>query len=392
MLFFIISFSIIYLLFRFLNNSVFFQFKYHVEHFKISPFPIDIVYTWVDGRDPKWLNEFSKIQKERNISFNEKEFLNRFVDIEELRYSLRSVEKNAPWIRYIFIVTCEQYPYWINITHPKLKFISHSQIFPRDFKLPTFNSNSIDFLLYRIPNLSEHFIYSNDDMFFCRPIEYTDFFTKDGIPLIISKQRSWSNVITLNEKSKEVFLLNGGDGGFQFIALTTHTIIRFLEKYNRTMPFEYSHIPFPLTKTICDEVYSIFKEDIDNTISNSIRTVDDFQMQTLIVQYSLFTNKSIRIPNNDSLSTFVVASSTNPNFMSLPEIAENLPKFLSINIDDSDRRGLIQGFLDYLFEKPSSFELKGKLPNPCSEKQFWITKHQGFLEKSSKKREKTHIS
>jgi hypothetical protein len=45
---------------------------------------------------------------------------------QELRYSLRSVEKHAPWVRNIFIVTNGQIPYWLNLAHPRIR-----QVFAR---------------------------------------------------------------------------------------------------------------------------------------------------------------------------------------------------------------------------------------------------------------------
>ena len=67
---------------------------------------IDLVYLWVDGNDPKW-------QAKRNAFFGRKvensssNFNGRYVNSDELKYSLRSVERYAPWIRKIFIVSDE---------------------------------------------------------------------------------------------------------------------------------------------------------------------------------------------------------------------------------------------------------------------------------------------
>ena len=49
----------------------------------------------------------------------------RFSDNEELRYSLRSIEKNAGWIRNVYIVTNGQIPYWLNLENPRVKVITH---------------------------------------------------------------------------------------------------------------------------------------------------------------------------------------------------------------------------------------------------------------------------
>lgn len=60
----------------------------------------------------------------------------RFEDNEELRYSLRSVEKHAPWVRHIFIVTNGQIPSWLNLDNPRVTVVTHqvktmSQLLPQ---------------------------------------------------------------------------------------------------------------------------------------------------------------------------------------------------------------------------------------------------------------------
>ena len=47
------------------------------------------------------------------------------ISCKELRYSLRSVEKYAPWIRNIYIVTNGQIPSWLKVDHPRLTIVSH---------------------------------------------------------------------------------------------------------------------------------------------------------------------------------------------------------------------------------------------------------------------------
>ncbi|RWS31254.1 N-acetylglucosamine-1-phosphotransferase subunits alpha/beta-like isoform X1 [Leptotrombidium deliense] len=104
----------------------------------------------------------------------------RFADNEELRFSLRSLEKFAPWIRNVFIVTNGQIPHWLNLRNPKVKVITHQQIFANKRHLPTFNSAAIELNLHRIPGLSQKFIYFNDDIFLAKPIFPEDFFTQSS--------------------------------------------------------------------------------------------------------------------------------------------------------------------------------------------------------------------
>ncbi|XP_076069626.1 N-acetylglucosamine-1-phosphotransferase subunits alpha/beta-like isoform X2 [Oratosquilla oratoria] len=101
----------------------------------------------------------------------------RFDDNEELRYSLRSLEKFAPWVRRVFIVTNGQIPYWLNLEHPRLTLVTHEEIFTNLSHLPSFSSPAIEVHLHRIPGLSEHFLYLNDDVMFGAEVWPEDFYS-----------------------------------------------------------------------------------------------------------------------------------------------------------------------------------------------------------------------
>ncbi|CAN9508420.1 unnamed protein product [Ophioblennius macclurei] len=101
----------------------------------------------------------------------------RFEDNEELRYSLRSVERHAPWVRHIFIVTNGQIPSWLNLDNPRVSVITHQDIFLNDSHLPTFSSPAIETHIHRIPGLSQKFIYLNDDVMFGKDVWPDDFYS-----------------------------------------------------------------------------------------------------------------------------------------------------------------------------------------------------------------------
>lgn len=171
-----------------------------------SSYPIDIVYTWVDGKDRDWLAAKEhyldlelvkqKISAQQNIFFNaaiemcnrclaiDSASKNRFEDHEELRYSLRSLLLYAPWFNHVYVITAGHKPEWF-ISHPRITFIEHAKIFEHAEDLPTFNSHAIESNLHRIPNLSEHFLYFNDDVFLGSSVSPSDFFTENGNPIVL---------------------------------------------------------------------------------------------------------------------------------------------------------------------------------------------------------------
>lgn len=148
---------------------------------------IDLVYLWVDGSDPAWL---TKKQQVTGIVSDRSETNNkgRYINNDELRYSLRSVERYVPWVRKIFIVTDNQCPEWLDRDHPKIRLVDHREIMPAE-ALPCFNSSVIEYFLYRIPDLADRFLFANDDMFFNRTLSPDFFFTEQGVPYVRLKKK-----------------------------------------------------------------------------------------------------------------------------------------------------------------------------------------------------------
>lgn len=153
----------------------------------MQPFDIDLVYLWVDGDDPKWLEKKRQFTG-KVADYSEGNNKGRYVNNGELKYSLRSVEKYVPWIRRIYIVTDNQYPGWLQRDHPKIRIIDHTEILPEE-ALPCFNSSVIEYFIYKIPGLSEHFLLANDDMFFNKTLSPDYFFDKEGIPFVRLKRK-----------------------------------------------------------------------------------------------------------------------------------------------------------------------------------------------------------
>lgn len=126
--------------------------------------PIDVVMTYVDLTDPK-------LQKDRKSRIKKEE------DNDELKYSVRSILKNIPWIRKIHIIT----------PNDKVKYfkdkdlISDKISYIKDEDLLGFKSSSsitIEFNLWKLKKfgVTNNFIYMNDDFFIGKSIKKSDFF------------------------------------------------------------------------------------------------------------------------------------------------------------------------------------------------------------------------
>lgn len=138
---------------------------------------IDFVVLWVDGNDPQWRAEKAKYQGK---TLDDSNAAHRFRDWGLMPYWFRAVEKFCPWVRKVHFVTCGHVPEFLNLDCPKLNHVKHSDYIPGEY-LPTFNANTIEMNIHRIPDLAEHFVFFNDDMFLTRPMAETAFF-REGLP------------------------------------------------------------------------------------------------------------------------------------------------------------------------------------------------------------------
>ncbi|EDW02200.1 N-acetylglucosamine-1-phosphotransferase subunits alpha/beta [Drosophila grimshawi] len=132
--------------------------------------PIDAVYTWVNGSDPDFIESIRRYDPSYDPS--------RFDDKNELKYSLRSLEKHANWIRHVYIVTNGQLPSWLDLNYERVTVVPHELLAPDAQQLPTFSSAAIETFLHRIPKLSKRFLYLNDDIFLGAPLYPEDLYTE----------------------------------------------------------------------------------------------------------------------------------------------------------------------------------------------------------------------
>eukprot|EP00744_Colponema_vietnamica_P005063 GILI01007456.1.p1 GENE.GILI01007456.1~~GILI01007456.1.p1 ORF type:complete len:554 (+),score=164.38 GILI01007456.1:134-1663(+) len=156
-----------------------------IPHIPSDDQQVDIVYTWVNGSDTKWLgihNEWvAKIQASNpGQSLDESSKL--FSDNGELRFSLRSLFEYGFKINFrkVFLVTANQVPSWLNTSDPSVEVVPHTAIFEDKTDLPTFSTFAIESNLHKIPGLGDFYIYFNDDFFLGHPIGREAFISGSG--------------------------------------------------------------------------------------------------------------------------------------------------------------------------------------------------------------------
>lgn len=124
---------------------------------------------------------------------------------------------------------------------PKVQIILHSDFIPKKF-LPTFNSTSIEMFLQFIPDLSEHFIYSNDDIFFTSVCKASDFFDQNGNPKFKTFNR--------DSYGKNMF---GDQMRNSFNKAKTVAASLTGKDFNKNKFVSLEHTMFPMLKSIQEE-------------------------------------------------------------------------------------------------------------------------------------------
>lgn len=256
----------------------------------VSDFTVDIVIPWVDGSDIKWQ------EKKRQYTLTTGEDDQRFRDFGTLKYLLRSIDLYAEWVNKIFLITDNQTPEFLN-ENPKVVIVDHSDYIPKEF-LPTFNSNVIEYNIWRIPNLSEHFILLNDDLLFVGPTSKNDFFSYDGkhvkdtmsqfvfMPSDDFAHTGVNNIILINQNfSKKTWLKDNWRAALSFKNGFLLTIISvFLSAFPRFTRFFDPHVGTPYLKSAMKNSYKLFQSSVDNMFKNN-KTREITDVSVWLVRY-----------------------------------------------------------------------------------------------------------
>lgn len=236
-------------------------------------FPVDVVYTWVDGADPEWARR--RAQLSGAVYHPEAANDARFISRDELRYSLRSLHAYAPWVRNVYLVTDDQAPAWLDESHPDVQVVSHREIFSDPSVLPTYNSFAIESQLHRIEGLSECFLYLNDDMFLGRPVRPQMFFLANGnSKFFLSQTRVPMGPIDERDTPVDAALKNN------------RMIISRL--FGATITRGTQHVPYALQRSVLAEIEERFPAEHAATMASRFRAMDNLSITYSLHQYYAF--------------------------------------------------------------------------------------------------------
>ena len=264
---------------------------------------IDAVITWVDGSEPNY-----KLKLEENLK-NKKIINRQYTQANEIDFCVASIIKFAPFVRKIFIVTDKQKPRFSGIRHmvslEKIEIIDHEEIFRDNLDcMPSFNIRSIDALLFKIKNLSDKFIYFNDDMFLIKETTKEDWFKDNKAVLTGSWAKTYNKQLIKNISHKIKNLLNIRPS-FNAAQSKAANIAGFHNKY-----FKSFHCGRPQIKSVIKDFFDKNPQRLTDQIRYKFRDGRQYMPYSLcwhlLIKENLYvessTNKLVEINKSRNLS------------------------------------------------------------------------------------------
>ncbi len=294
---------------------------------------IDIVFPWVNGDDPQ---HFEKTKKyaEKEIDVNPERFRDVF---DLLKYSFRSIEKHVDWVGNIYVFTqSPQVPDWLDTNHPNIRIVHHEDVFDEEY-LPTFNSNVIETYLDKLPGLSEHFLYMNDDFLFGRNTPLDKFISKDGIINIFGSLFGENLKWRIYEKKNDII-------GLGLV----------------------EHCPVLMKKEHWAAMYELWPEKTHENRLHRFRNDNDFMAHKLhryyMLKYQRDTCRPVKLFELKKMQIFhKITNDFNRQKKSFERLSRVQPYFYCLN-DDQEKIpnpkviSLVQEYLADTYPEKSSFE------------------------------------
>ena len=304
-------------------------------------FNVDFVFPYVNPNDPFWQTQFSYF---KGTEFNLKE--ERFRDFSVVKYIFRSIEQYAPWINRIVLIVAykSQLPSWLKECD-NLYVVEHKDFIPKEY-LPTFNSNTIEMFIHKIPGLAEHFIYSNDDLLFINNTSLDDFFENENKIKL---------AYTFQHKKNPTAFLGSCKRTWDVVEQLFSRHYNLSEDYVFLKQFHGAASPRLLSD--CKECYKLLEDKILKSLS-LFRNVDKNLNQYMFGYFSLYREHVSSIMMNNKIGVYLAAED---GIDKIEDAVFNCPaRMLCINdtkcmtVEILDK---VYNFLEKKFPKKSKYEI-----------------------------------
>jgi len=228
-----------------------------------------------NGIEWKWIENIS-------IVYIIEEYKNIILD--ELKYSLRSIDKYLPWFKGTIFIIIEDKSFCSSLkqNNEHLVFIHPIDIISKKFR-PSYNREIIELFLDKIPDITERFIYLNKYHYFERMTHPRLFFNNDFFP-------KYNLGTSFEEKPKKI--KNSNSISF----FETYELIQNIFGKNYVNYYRYLiEGPIPLYRDLFKPVRKLYLQDI---ISKKAASNGNFNILPiyLVMTYNIYGTDQIYYP------------------------------------------------------------------------------------------------
>ncbi|HUO37482.1 MAG TPA: stealth conserved region 3 domain-containing protein [Mycobacterium sp.] len=312
-------------------------------------FDVDMVFSWVDGSDSQFRARRAAQMAARAVGEGDDADA-RIRQIDELKYALRSVHMFAPWVRRIFVATDSTPPAWL-AEHPRVRIVRAAEHFSDPAVSPVYNSHAVESQLHHIDGLSEHFLYSNDDMFFGRPLKASMFFTPGGVTKFMEAK------IRIGLGANDP-----GRSGFENAARVNRQLL--FQRFGQLITRHLEHTAVPLRKSVLTEMEHEFPREFARTQASAFRSATDISVtNSLYHYYALLT---ARAAQQEKAKVLYVDTTSHAGLDLLSGLRKTRRyDFFCLNdgsfpeVSAAERAERVIAFLDRYFPIPAPWEIVG---------------------------------
>lgn len=305
---------------------------------------IDFVVTWVSSESEKWRRSFDRDMREyKQDGVHDASTVNRFrSDFDELKYCLRSIDSachNIIGKVYIVVHNDQELPKWLNVDHNDLVIVRHS-----DMAIDSsYNSLAIESRFHKINELSQRFVYLNDDIWLLGRWTLDDFIENRKIVMYVSD----------HEVGREI---DSKSGSFDYIWHNNHKILdeRYPDHASEYRPI-LDHAPYVINK----RTLRLLNRDVESVrdIKNSkVRSKCDAGVVCGLSQYMDYYENNAVVRHTDVVYV-------SPEKISLNKVCAFPPEARVVSFQDDHVSQTDEGVkrevidtLNALFNEPSRFE------------------------------------
>ena len=242
---------------------------------------MDIVYLWVDGNHPS-----CRSLRARHGVHTPYQSSNH----DELQFSLLSVYRYASWARRIIVVSENGVrPEWAN-RFPRVEWLDQDRVLPAH-AAPAFNNMVLEAYLHRIPNVSDPFLYFNDDYFLGKPVspamwlepQWTFFRGHQALPRACARRLEW-------------------------MSMTVRTADLCQARWGTARATYLQHTPYLVSGEAMEAVLREYHKEIDQMVQRHSKRHPDDVVPILLMQEWLLHHKPRRC------RTAVLQKHTTPSY------------------------------------------------------------------------------